>query len=57
MLCVVNVCPVYAVELIDSTWVFIVPGQKCIHTHSTFTTEQNQLAIKASADNYRNASG
>ena len=32
MLCVVNVCPIHAVDLnlIDPAWVVIVPGQKCI---------------------------
>ena len=32
VVCVVNVCPVHAVdlELIDSAWVVVVPGQKCI---------------------------
>ena len=30
VVCVVDVCPRCRSELIDSAWVVIVPGQKCI---------------------------
>ena len=50
VVCVVNVCSVHAVDLIDSTWVVIVPGQKCIKKGVVDITVEMQFSANVATN-------